>query len=417
MTITKFTQLKSSWFPIVLTLSVVGGITTGYVVGPAAAKLQPLGDLFLHLIFVAMVPLVFFSVAQSVAQLGSSHQFGKMLRHLFTTYLWTGIIAALFMVVIVTCFPPIATLNSITLPSATSETPALVTHFSELFTVNDFNQLLTHQHMLPLIIFSILTGLATAMSGEKGTPFAALLTAGNAVMLHLMTLIMYVAPIGFFAYFAVLTGKLGAQLVDTYLRVTIIYYVSGLLYFVLAYSTFAYIANKKNGLKQFWKWSTLPALTALATCSSAASIPASLAAAKKMGVAPPIAETVIPLGTMIHKDGSILGAIVKIAFLFALFQLPFSGPFTMLTAVGIALLVGTVMGSFPSGGMLGEMLIIACYGFPAQTLMMIAAIGLIIDPLSTVLNVIGNTTCSLLVARSMGAHAFTPTHAIATEAD
>lgn len=412
MTITKFTQLKTSWFPIALTVAIISGAITGYCLGPAAMRLQPLGDLFLHLIFVAMVPLVFFSVAQSIAQLGASQQLGKMLYHLFTTYLWTGCVAALFMLLIVMCFPPVTTLGAMMAPTTSNDTTAITTHFSELITVNDFNQLLTHQHMLPLIIFSILTGLATAMSGANGAPFAALLRAGNAVMLELMTLIMYLAPIGFFAYFAVLSGKLGAQLVATYLRVTVIYYVAGLVYFIFAYSAFAYLANRMHGLKQFWQCSAVPALTALATCSSAASIPASLNAAKKMGVAAPIAETVIPLGTMIHKDGSILGAIVKIAFLFALFGLPFTDPLTLLMAMGIALLVGTVMGSFPSGGMLGEMLIVSCYGFPSPTLMMIAAIGLIIDPLSTVLNVIGNTACSLLVARSMGTPTVTPAPAV-----
>ena len=90
---------------------------------------------------------------------------------------------------------------------------------------------------------------------------------------------------------------------------------------------------------------------------------------------------------------------MKIAFLFAVFHLSFAGVSVILTAVLVAILVGSVMGAIPSGGMLGEMVILSVYGFPPEALMIIAAISIIIDPLATMLNVTGNTVASLLVAR------------------
>ena len=90
---------------------------------------------------------------------------------------------------------------------------------------------------------------------------------------------------------------------------------------------------------------------------------------------------------------------LKIAFLFSLFHLDFSSVWVLMTAIGVSLLVGTVMGAIPSGGMLGELLILSVYGFPASTLVSIAAISLVIDPFATMLNVTGNTASSMLIAR------------------
>ena len=120
---------------------------------------------------------------------------------------------------------------------------------------------------------------------------------------------------------------------------------------------------------------------------------------QKMRVPPEIFETVVPLGGIIHKDGSVLGGMVKIAFLFGVFHLSFSSPAILLQAIFVSVLVGTVMGAIPSGGMIGEMLILSVYGFPPQMLIIIAAISIIIDPPATMLNVTGNTVCSMLVAR------------------
>ena len=89
----------------------------------------------------------------------------------------------------------------------------------------------------------------------------------------------------------------------------------------------------------------------------------------------------------------------KIAFLFGIFHLNFSSPSVLLAALGISILVGTVMGAIPSGGMLGELLILSVYGFPPAVLIIIAAISIIIDPLATMLNVTCNSVSSMMIAR------------------
>ena len=105
------------------------------------------------------------------------------------------------------------------------------------------------------------------------------------------------------------------------------------------------------------------------------------------------------LFAIIHKEGSVIGGMVKIAFLFGMYHLDFSGAGVLFTALGVSMLVGTVMGAIPSGGMLGELLILSIYGFPPTALLTIAAISIIIDPMATMLNVTGNSVSSMMIAR------------------
>jgi len=268
-----------------------------------------------------------------------------------------------------------------------------------IFTVSDFSKLLSHEHMLALIIFSILVGLAAAQMQEKGALFAAFLNSGEDIFMRVFSLIMYYAPIGFFAYFAVLVSELGPQLMESYVRVAVIYYCSAMIYFILAFSAYAYLAGKTQGVKLFWGNVFLPLVTSIATCSSAASIPANLLATKAMRVPAEIYETTIPLGSIIHKDGSVIGGVFKIAFLFGIFHLDFGGASVLLTALAVSLLVGTVMGAIPGGGMLGELLILTVYGFPPSILIAVVAISIIIDPLATIINVTGNSVSSMLITR------------------
>lgn len=392
-----FKGLRPYAFALLLLASILLGAVAGRFFPEQTPYLKPLGDIFLNLIFTTIVPLVFFSVSSAIARIGAAGKLGKTMGSMMLVFLLMSILAAAYALVIVVLFPPA---QGVHLSLPLKEKPAangIVTQLAAIATVPDFSQLLTHKNMFALLVFAFLVGLAVSASQEKGKPFAQFLHAGEAVFLRVFDFIMYYAPLGFFAYFAVLVNELGATLIESYLRMTVVYYVAVILYFIVAYTLFAYIADHAAGIKRFWRTIFLPMTTAIATCSSAASIPANLVACKKMGVAAEISETVIPLGTLIHKEGSIIGGVFKIAFLFGIFHLPFTGFSVLLTALGVSILVGTVMGAIPSGGMLGELLILSVYGFPPSVLIAIAAISIIIDPIATMLNVTGNTSSSLLI--------------------
>lgn len=379
----------------------MGGLI-GHYFGSVTPYLKPFGEIFLNLIFTAIVPLIFFSIASAIARIGSLGTLGKIISCMTLVFLFTSIIASVYALVVVSIFPPAQGI-SFSWPTGLAQ-PSSVSFLSQIagiFTVTDFSKLLSHEHILALILFSIIVGVAAAKAQTKGKAFIDFLNAGEEVFIQVFKLIMYYAPIGFLAYFAVLVNEIGPQLMQNYLQITVLYYVSSLIYFFLALTFYAYLAGKTQGIKLFWSNIFLPMVTAIATCSSAASIPANLIATRKMKVAPEIYETVIPLGSIIHKDGSVIGGLFKIAFLFGIFHLNFTDLPVLLTALGVSLLVGTVMGAIPSGGMLGELLLLSIYGFPPSVLIAIAAISIIIDPLATMISVTTNTVSAMMVGRLM----------------
>ena len=168
----------------------------------------------------------------------------------------------------------------------------------------------------------------------------------------------------------------------------------------IMYTIYAFIAGRLEGVKRFWK-NVIPAsLTSIATCSSAASIPVNSECAKKIGVPDDIAETVIPLGTSFHKDGSIIGSVFKIMFLVCLFGTVISTPAGVLQVLGVAIIANLLITGVPiGGGTISEMLIVTMMGFPVASLPILTMIATIIDAPATMLNVVGDTVSSMVVTR------------------
>lgn len=384
---------------MLLIASVFLGCLLGILFKKDAVILKPFGDAFLNLLFTAIVPLVFFSISSAVAGMSNLKRLGKILSSMLAFFILTGIIASAIMVAAVQFYPPSAAvvldLNA----------KVQIDHFKtseqivKAFTAADFTEILSKKNMLALIVFAILVGLATSSCGEKGKAFSGFLASANEVMMKVISYIMYYAPVGLCAYFAHFIGVYGSDLMGSYLRAMLLYYPIAILYFFVGFSAYAYVAAKRRGVQTFWRNIIPPSLTALATGSSVATIPVNLEAANKTGIPRDISEVVIPIGATIHMDGSCLGAVLKIAFLFGMFHLDFTGPATLLTAIGIAILAGTVITGIPSGGVIGDILIISLYGFPLEAFPLVAMIGALIDPPATMLNAVGDNVASMVVAR------------------
>lgn len=391
--------LKNYRFPIILLSSVIIGSILGINMGAQAEVIKPLGDIFLNLMFTLVVPLVFFATTSAIANMGSGQRFKKVMSSTFIVFLGTGLIAALVMVGAVKMFPGATDMNVELTKPESIETISAGEQLVGIFTTDSFIQLFSREHMLALIFFSLLLGFAITTVGEKAKPLANLMNAGTLVLTKMVNLVMYYAPIGLGSYFAYLVGTFGTDLLDTYMKTAILYFVVAAVFFVIAYTSYAFLSGGKKGIKLFWRNTLSPTITSLATCSSMASLPVNLEATEKMEIPKDIRETVIPLGASMHKDGSVLGVILKIAVLFSVFNMDFSGFGTIGLAMLIAVLGGTVMGAIPSGGMIAEMLIISLYGFPMEALPIIAAISTIIDAPATALNVTGDNASAMLVSR------------------
>ncbi|MCG4586074.1 dicarboxylate/amino acid:cation symporter, partial [Anaerosalibacter bizertensis] len=172
-----------------------------------------------------------------------------------------------------------------------------------------------------------------------------------------------------------------------------------IIYFFVAFFFYSYFAGGMNGVKTYFKNIFPVAITSIATQSSVASLPVNLEAAKKIGVPKDVRDIVIPIGATAHMDGSCLSAILKISFMFGIFDMPFKGIGTYVTAIIISVLSGVVMSGVPGGGLIGEMLIVNLYGFPAEAFPIIATIGYLVDPPATMINVTGDSLASMMVTR------------------
>jgi Na+/H+-dicarboxylate symporter len=397
---------KNYRFTVILLSAILIGGAAGLIFGEKTAVVKPFGDLFLNLMFMIIVPLVFFSIASAVSNMNGMKRLGKIMGSIMIVFLLTASVAAILGLFGASIIKPLESTDFDAIKAMMSssdttdqETIPFLSQLVNTFTVPDFHLLLSRSNMLQLIVFSLLFGISTAMVGEKAKPVADFLSAATAVMMKMVNIVMYYAPIGLGCYFAAVIGELGPQILEGYARSFVLYLILTLIYYFGFFTLYAFIAGGKAGVKIFWKNAITPSVTAIATCSSAACIPVNLAAVRKMGVPKDIAETIIPLGANTHKDGSVFGGVLKIVFLFALFGKDLTSIPNILSILAVAFLVGAVMGAIPGGGMIGEMLIISIYGFPPETLPIIAVISTIIDAPATLLNSTGNTVCAMLVTR------------------
>lgn len=394
--------LKSQRFSLILIASILLGSLLGYLFRERVAVVKPLGDLLLNALFATVVPMVFFSISSAVAGMASSIRLVKILASMLGVFAATGLIAALIMVLAVTVFPPAQGFAAPASQAVSLDHAQIGEQIVSALSVPDFAQLLSKKNMLALIVFAVLVGLATSAAGEKGKAFASLLASGNEVFMKVISYIMLYAPVGLAAYFAYLVGVFGPTLLGDYVRAMLLYYPVCVAYLFIAFTAYAYLAGGGWGVRAFWSNIPPAALTAAATGSSFATIPSNLQAADRVGVPRDISEVVIPIGATIHMDGSVLAAMLKIAFLFGVYDVPFTGVETVASAVGVALLSGMVMSGIPGGGFTGEILIVTLYGFGPEALPIISMIGQLVDPPATAVNAVGDNVASMLVARLTG---------------
>lgn len=390
---------KNYGFSLLMILSVILGSVVGIFLKEDASVLKPFGDIFLNLMFTIVVPLVFFTITSSIAKMLDLKRLGKIMVYTLLTFITTCIIAATFMLVSVKLISPVGDEQILIDSSEVVEEIGIGDRIVQALTVNDFSEILSRGHMLPLIVFSILLGVGISLLKEKSQKLTELLDIGSQALMKVVKIIMIYAPIGLFGYFANLIGTFGASLIEGYLRSFIIYVVVGILYYLIFYTIYAYVSAGKLGVKKFWKNMLNPTAVALATQSSLATLPTNMDSAKEIGIPKDVREVSLSIGTSMNMHGSVMSAILKIAFLFAVFGRSFTGLDTYLIAILIAVLSGVVMSGIPAGGLIGEMLIVSMYSFPAGAFAIISTIGVIIDAPATAINVVGNPASSMIISR------------------
>lgn len=395
--------LKNYKSYLILIGSIIIGTIAGLVFKEKTLIVSPLGDLFLNMLLVTVVPLIFLTLSTSIGRMKQPKRIGKILGTIILVFIFTSIVSVFVGLGTSKMFKLVDVKDTNSIKEVLTEDTKVekedvnfLQRTVDTISVNDFSKVLSKDNMIALIVFSILFGISINMSKGKGEKLLNVLESANHVVQSFIKLIMYYAPIGLGCYFASLVGTFGGEIAVGYGKTFIIYTVVAVLFYFIAYSLYAFISGGKKGFVSYWK-NILPAtLTSLGTCSSAASIPVNTMCAKNIGVPDDIADTTIPLGTSFHKDGSIIGSVFKIMFLVCLFNSDVSS----LKILGVALLATLLVTAVPiGGGTISEMLIITMLGFPVSALPILTIIATIIDPPATMLNVVGDSASSMLVSR------------------
>ena len=391
---------KNYVFLGVLLGAMVLGCFVGWLWPSFAGAIKPLGTVFINMMFCVVVPLVFSSIASSIACTKSRVRAGKIMGTTVAVFVVTGAIAAVIMFLILKVFPPVTAPWREMNGEAMGEYASLSDMIVNFFTVSDFAGLLSRRAMLPLIVFSVLFGFSANLAGGPDGLIARWLNAMSDVMMQCVKLITCYAPVAFFAIFADLMATYGPQMAGAYGRALAVYYPLCFVYIFTAFPLFAWFGGGKGGIRTMFSHIVRPAVVSLGTCSSVATIPTNLDAAADTGISKDVAEMVCPLGATMHMDGSCFSCVLKIVFVWGVFGKSVEWSSLPLIVL-VAVLSSVGMSGVPGGGYIGEYIICAIF-FPDQMELafpILVAIGNLVDPPATMINASGDYVACFLVSR------------------
>lgn len=386
--------------PLILIAFVILGAILGLTLGERASFLYPIGQIWLNLLFVLLVPLIFFSISSSIANIADTRRVGKLLALTIGIFVVTAAIAGVYMFAVTGIFGVDTSIQLETAEAVTKTAGASIgEQIVNTFTVSDFPDVISRAHILALIVFTVFFGITVSVLGEKGRPVAEWLSSLSLVFYKMVALLMKLAPLGLMAYFANLTGTYGPDLLKSYARGLLIYYPAAIVYFFAFLALYAFLAAGPWGVKNFFKNILTPALTALGTRSSAAALPLQLDACDKLGVPREVSSVVVPVGATCHMDGACIATIYEIVLCCTLFGHPLDSIGDFAFALVIAVAGSIAVSSVPGGGAAMETMVISAFGFPSIALPVLMMMTQLFDAGCTLINSCGDTVASMLVTR------------------
>ena len=405
--------LKNYGFLILMLTGIVAGCIVGaiwpavkevvdgeaVVVVKGATVLEPLGTVFLNLMFCIAVPTVFCSIASAIANMQSAKRAGKIMGVTIATFLVTAAIAAVITYIVVRLIPPVTGEYDL-IEGEVGGTLGVADMIVNFFTKPDFTELWSRKAILPLIVAAVLFGFGVQAAGGAETKTAKLLEDVTNCIMKTFKIITYYAPIGFFGFFAYLIAYHGSDLIGDYGRALVIYYVLSFVYMFISFPLYARFGGGKGAAKVMFSKLFRPAAMSFGTCSSVATIPTNMEVAEETGISKDVSNIVVPLGATMHMDGSAMAAIIKVAFLFGMFGQDFTTGRAIL-AIIVAVFSSVAMSGIPGGGGTGELVLCSIF-FPehlAVAFPIALALGNLVDPPATMVNSAGDYVVSFIVAR------------------
>ncbi len=421
-------KLELHWKILIgMVLGLIFGFTMLQIDGGdefSADWIKPLGTIFVKLLKLIAIPLILASLIKGISDLKDISKFKRIGVRTIAIYIITTVIAITIGLLLVNAFQPgngiseetIAKLTSTyadnssvqaKIAEATVQRDSGPLQFLEdMVPDNAFNAMSNNKLMLQVIFFAIFLGISMLLIGEKrAKPLKKFFNSLNDVVLKMVDLIMLTAPYAVFALLANVVVSSG----DPVLLLALVKYagvvVLGLLLMIVFYSVIVGTVTKKN---PFWflKQISPAQLLAFSTSSSAATLPVTMERVEEhIGVDKEVSSFVLPVGATINMDGTSLYQAVAAVFIAQAlgFDLTFGD---QLTIVLTALLASIGSAAVPGAGMVMLVIVLESIGFPADKLAiglaLIFAVDRPLDMCRTVVNVTGDATVSMIVAKSVG---------------
>ncbi|WP_050607666.1 dicarboxylate/amino acid:cation symporter [Clostridium niameyense] len=399
-------HIKKSLFNLsnAIILSMILGIIVGSIMGKNAVIFSPLGDIFMKLIKMVIIPLVFCSIVAGASSIGDSKSAGKMGIATFIYYLATTAVAVCIGLVFGELFKPGTGVPIDSIKSMFSNeysTKGNIPGFWETikgFIPENPIKSMVEGNILQTIFFSLFLGFGiSSLPKEKKEFLSKLFNHLNDALIYIIMKVMYIAPIGVFALMADATGTFGYEILKSIFFLFIVYILALAIHNFGIYSLFIKLFSNVP-IKRFWKSIFKVELMALSTVSSMAALPLNIETCQsELGVSKETSSFVLPLGATINMDGNAIYYALVCCFFAQMFNINL-GPSQYL-----AIIFTATIGSIGQAGVPGPTLLVVAVllaaNIPVVGLPMLFGVDRIFDMLRTAVNVTGDASCALVVEK------------------
>lgn len=359
-----------------------------------------IGNGFTKAIKMMVVPLVFVSLVCGVSAMEDIKKLGRIGFKTMGFYLMTTAVAICISLALGVLLKPGAGLDLGTVASQ-STTIAKNQSLSEIILnmiPSNPIEAFAKGEMLQIIFFAMLTGVSISLVGEKAKPLKKLFECANEVCMKMVSVIMMFAPFGVFALITNTFSTVGADAIGSLVKYILVVLLGLLLHVVVVYGGSLKVFTKVSFIGFIRKFSKVAAVT-FSTASSNASVPVSLELMEEMGVSKSIRSFTIPMGATINMDGTAIMQGVAALFIAQVYGIHL-GVNDMLTIVLTATLASVGTAGVPGVGMIMLSMVLQSVGLPLEGIGLIMGVERIIDMFRTTVNVMGDNTCTLVVASS-----------------
>ena len=383
-------------------LNFMGGVENEIINGYVLPFFQFIGDLFIKLIKMIVVPLVFFCIIDAALSLGDIKKLRSIGIKTIIWFLATGGISATIGLILANIIKPGHGLQLGTAETAmeVKELPGIYQTLLDLIPSNPF-QALTSGEMMQIIVFSLFLGFAIISIGKEAQQLCDIISLCSRTMFKVIDMILGIIPYGVFSLMTVALAKYGVAIFGPVLKFILTDYLACIIMSTVGYGIFLTVIGKVNPMK-FWRKAFEPWMIAFSTCTSSAALPVSMEVApKKMGVPRDIASFVLPLGCTAQMNGTCAYFGIVVLFAAQLYGVELSiQQQIMLVVQATFLSVGCA--ATPQIGLVISLTLMTQMGLPLDAYALVAGIYRIIDQIHTSTNSVGDLVASVCISQMEG---------------